>query len=442
MSQSHANRPGRDPRVVATRVVQGVLAGQSLSGLIPQQLVSITEARDRALAQELSYGTLRYYPRLQALLDHLMEKPLKAKDRDLSALLLIGCYQLLYMRVADHAAVNETAEVAKQLGKRWAVGLVNGVLRRLQRERDGLLADLESEEEARYSMPGWLLREIRQRWPDSWQNRVAALNARPPMTLRINRLRTSREAYLEQLAESGIEAAANQVADSGVDLDRPHEVEHLPGFDAGDVSVQDGAAQLAAGLLDLAPGQSVLDACAAPGGKCCQLLETQPQLHLTAMDIDAERLRRVAENLARLQLRAELVEGDAAQPEGEWAQRRYDRILLDVPCSATGVIRRHPDIKLLRRESDIAELASLQRRILKAIWPLLKPGGLMLYATCSVLPAENELQLNWFLVEQPDARERPIEASWGEARQVGRQIAPGEANLDGFYYALLEKIRT
>jgi 16S rRNA (cytosine967-C5)-methyltransferase len=423
-------------------MVQGVLAGQSLSGLIPQLQASIAEARDRALAQELSYGTLRYYPRLQALLDHLMEKPLKAKDRDLSALLLIGCYQLLYMRVADHAAVNETAEVAKQLGKRWAVGLVNGVLRRLQRELDSLLADLESDEEARYAMPGWLLWEIRQRWPESWQNRVAALNSRPPMTLRVNRIRTSREAYLEQLAESGIEATANQVADSGVDLDRPHEVEHLPGFDVGDVSVQDGAAQLAAGLLDLTPGQCVLDACAAPGGKSCQLLETQPRLHLTALDIDAERLRRVAENLARLQLQAELVEGDAAQPEGEWAQRRYDRILLDVPCSATGVIRRHPDIKLLRRESDIAELASLQRRILKAIWPLLKPGGLMLYATCSILPAENEQQLNWFLVEQPDARERPIEASWGEARQVGRQIAPGEANLDGFYYALLEKVRT
>jgi 16S rRNA (cytosine967-C5)-methyltransferase len=408
--------------------------------LIPQQFAAISDERDRALAQELSYGTLRCYPRLQALLDHLITKPLKAKDRDVTALLLIGCYQLLYLRVADHAAVNETAGAAKQLGKRWAVGLVNGVLRRLQREQEGLLAQLESEEEARYAMPAWLLREIRERWPESWQNRVAALNARPPMTLRVNLARSTREAYLKLLAEAGIDATANAVAESAIDLDRPVEVESLPGFASGGVSVQDGAAQLAAELLDPAPGQLVLDACAAPGGKSCHLLEREPRLHLTAMDIDNDRLQRVAENLARLGLQAELVEGDAAEPkEQEWARRRYDRILLDVPCSATGVIRRHPDIKLLRRESDIAVLASQQRRMLKAGWQLLKPGGVLLYATCSLLPAENERQLSWFLVEQPDAQELPIEASWGEARSIGRQIAPGEAGLDGFFYARLRK---
>ncbi len=439
MPQSRASRPSRAPRIAAARVVQGVLEGRSLSSLIPYHFSALEDARDRALAQELCYGTLRSYPRLQALLERLLEKPLKAKDRDVMSLLLIGSYQLLYLRVADHAAVNETAGAAKQLGKRWAVGLVNGVLRRLQREQEPLLAGLESVEEARYAMPAWLLMEIRQRWPESWQNRVAALNARPPMTLRVNRLRSSREAYLSRLAEAGIKANPHAFADSGIDLEQPREVESLPGFDSGQVSVQDGAAQLAAGLLELAPGQSVLDACAAPGGKSCHLLETQPGLQLTAMDIDAERLQKVAENLTRLELQAELVEGDAANPGGDWAERQYDRILLDVPCSATGVIRRHPDIKLLRRESDIAELAALQRRILKAIWPLLKPGGLMLYVTCSILPAENEHQLDWFLVEQPEARERPIEANWGEARSVGRQIAPGEGGADGFYYALLEK---
>jgi 16S rRNA (cytosine967-C5)-methyltransferase len=420
-------------------VVQGVLEGHSLSSLIPQQLSAISESRDRALAQELSYGALRCYPRLQALLGHLLQKPLKAKDRDLTALLLIGSYQLIYMRVADHAAVNETAGAAKLLGKPWAVGLVNGVLRRLQREQETLLAALESVEDAYYMMPEWLLREIRQRWPDSWRERVTALNSRPPMTLRINRLRYTREAYLTRLAEAGIEAAANPIADSGIDLERPLEVESLPGFESGDVSVQDGAAQLAAGLLELAPGLLVLDACAAPGGKSCHLLECEPGMSLTAMDIDHGRLQQVAENLSRLDLRAELVEGDAARPKGEWAERRYDRILLDVPCSASGVIRRHPDIKLLRRESDIAELADQQRRILKAIWPLLKPGGLMLYVTCSILPAENEQQLDGFLVEQPDARERPIDVAWGEACSVGRQIAPGESGADGFYYARLEK---
>lgn len=441
MPQAPTNRLSRIPRVAAARVVEGVLCGHSLAGLIPQQFAAMDDGRDRALAQELSYGTLRCYPRLRALLDHLLARPLKGKDKDVEALLLIGCYQLLYLRVADHAAVNETAGAAKQLGKHWAVGLVNGVLRRLQRQQESLLAGLEADEEARYAMPEWLLREIRQRWPEEWQNRVAALNARPPMTLRINSSQTTREAYLKRLADAGIEASANPVVHSGVDLARPLEVESLPGFDQGEVSVQDGAAQLAAGLLDPAPGQRVLDACAAPGGKCCHLLEREPQLSLTALDRDAERLQRVAENLARLRLRAELLEGDAAQPEGVWAQRRYDRILLDVPCSGTGVIRRHPDIKLLRREGDIAELATLQRRILQAVWPLLEPGGLLLYATCSILPKENERQLSWFLVDRADARERQIDAAWGETREIGRQIAPGEAGMDGFYYGLLEKVR-
>jgi 16S rRNA (cytosine967-C5)-methyltransferase len=439
MPQSRSNRPSPVPRVAAAQVVQGVLEGRSLSTLIPQQLSAITDERDRALAQELSYGTLRCYPRLQALLNQLLQKPLKSRDRDITALLLTGCYQLLYMRVADHAAVNETAGAAKLLGKRWAVGLVNGVLRRLQRERQTLLAGVELVEEAHYAMPGWLLREIRQRWPDSWRKRVAALNSRPPMTLRINRLRTTRTAYLERLAEAGIEAVANGIVDTGIDLERPLEVESLPGFEAGECSVQDGAAQLAAALLELAPGQSVLDACAAPGGKSCHLLETEPDVNLTAMDIDDERLQRVAENLSRLDLKAELLVGDATQPAGEWAERRYDRILLDVPCSASGVIRRHPDIKLLRQERDIAELAILQQRILKTIWPLLRPGGLMLYVTCSILPTENERQLDRFLVDQPDAVERPIDAVWGEARVIGRQIAPGESGADGFYYARLEK---
>jgi 16S rRNA (cytosine967-C5)-methyltransferase len=439
MPQSRKSRPSPVPRIAAARVVQGVLEGHSLAALIPQQLSAINDVRDRALAQELSYGTLRNYPRLQALLDRLLQKPMKAKDRDVASLLLIGCYQLLYLRMADYAAVNETANGAKQLGKQWAVGLVNGVLRRLQREREPLLAALESVDEARYAMPEWLLREIRRRWPDDWRSRVAALNARPPMTLRVNRRRSTREAYLKRLAEAAIEASANGVAHSGIDLQQPLEVELLPGFDSGDVSVQDAAAQLAADLLEPAPGQSVLDVCAAPGGKACHLLETEPGVSLTAIDIDGERLQRVAENMARLDLQAELAEGDAAAPAGAWAKRSYDRILLDVPCSATGVIRRHPDIKLLRRKSDIAELAILQRRILKAIWPLLKPGGLMLYVTCSILPAENEHQLDWFLVEQPQARERPIDADWGEARSVGRQIAPGEGGMDGFYYALLEK---
>ncbi|MCU7809753.1 MAG: 16S rRNA (cytosine(967)-C(5))-methyltransferase RsmB, partial [Candidatus Thiodiazotropha sp. (ex Notomyrtea botanica)] len=288
-------------------------------------------------------------------------------------------------------------------------------------------------------MPGWLLGKLQARWPDNWEQRASALNERPPMTLRVNALQSTREAYLKLLDAEGIQAKANNTVPMGVDLERPVDVEFLPGFAAGMVSVQDGAAQLAAGLLDLSPSQHVLDACAAPGGKTGHLLETEPEIQLTAMDVDEARLLRVTENLTRLKLQADLQQGDAAEPQGPWSEQHYDRILLDVPCSATGVIRRHPDIKYLRRESDIGALADLQQRILEAIWPLLKPGGLMLYATCSILEKENEAQLRPFLSQHTDAQEKPIEAEWGEARAVGRQIPPGEDGLDGFYYALVEK---
>ncbi|MCU7843543.1 MAG: 16S rRNA (cytosine(967)-C(5))-methyltransferase RsmB [Candidatus Thiodiazotropha sp. (ex Monitilora ramsayi)] len=438
MRAGHATSTG-NPRVAAARVVEGVLSGRSLSELIPQHLADFDAGRDRSLAQELSYGTLRYHPRLHRLIGRLLKKPLKAKDRDVEALLLIGAYQLLYLRVADHAAVHETAGAANQLGKRWAVGLVNGVLRGVQRQQERLLAELAWDAVARYSMPAWLLKALQARWPENWESCVAAMNERPPMTLRVNQRQMDRATYLERLADEGIQAKPNPVTKMGVDLERPVEAELLPGFASGWVSVQDGAAQLAAGLLDLSVGQQVLDACAAPGGKSCHLLESEPGIVLTAMDIDESRLARVSENLSRLNLQADLLQGDAAEPDGDWAERDYDRILLDVPCSATGVIRRHPDIKILRRESDIDALTNLQTRILEAVWPRLKPGGLMLYVTCSVLERENEGQLVPFLSRHDDAQERPIEADWGEARVVGRQIRPGETGIDGFFYALLEK---
>lgn len=429
-----------NPRVTAARVVEAVLSGRSLSEVIPQHLSNLDQERDRSLAQELSYGTLRFYPRLEKLIGGLLKKPLKKKDRDILALLLIGAYQLLYMRVADHAAVNETAGAANRLGKRWAVGLVNGVLRRLQREQQSLLATLDADEVSRYAMPAWLLKSIQGRWPDGWIPAIEAMNQRPPMSLRVNRLQMSREAYLEKLSEANIEAAVNPVSRMGIDLKRPVDAESLPGFSDGWVSIQDGAAQLAAELIQLSPGQQVLDACAAPGGKSCHLLESVPEIALTAMDIDSSRLVRVEENLSRLNLAADLLQGDAAEPQGAaWAERKYDRILLDVPCSATGVIRRHPDIKVLRRESDIERLRLLQAKILESVWSCLKPGGLMLYVTCSILGEENEGQLISFLARHNDAKEQPIEAAWGEAMEVGRQIRPGDDGLDGFYYALLEK---
>jgi len=385
---------------------------------------------------------MRWYPRLDALLLQLLERPLKAKDGDLRALMLMGCYQLRYMRVADHAAVTETVEAARALGKPWAAGLVNGLLRRFQREQDELLERLANNPVAHNACPAWLLDRIKTAWPEQWQNIIEASNQRPPMSLRVNLRHQSRDSYAEQLSSQGISSSPIPDVPTALLLDRPQDVHALPGFLDGAVSVQDAGAQIAAELLDLQPGQRVLDACAAPGGKSCHILEREPELaSLVSLDVDATRLERVKENLQRLKLSAELHQGDASAPAGRWAQRQYDRILLDVPCSATGVIRRHPDIKCLRREEDIPALVVLQSQILDAIWPLLAPGGKLLYCTCSLLPDENDLQVTQFLQRQPGAQESPIKASWGHARSCGRQILPGEQSMDGFYYALLEKHR-
>jgi 16S rRNA (cytosine967-C5)-methyltransferase len=323
--------------------------------------------------------------------------------------------------------------------KQWAVGLINALLRRFQRERESLLVVADADPVSRYAMPGWLLKRLQADWPEHWEAIVQATNAHPPMSLRVNLARNSREEYLALLAAADIGASPIPGVPSGLVLDRPMDTQDLPGFGAGRVSVQDGGAQLAAMLLDLQPGQQVLDACAAPGGKSGHILESAP-VQLTAMDLEPRRLERVHQNLQRLGLSAEIAQGDAVQPQGAWADRQYDRILLDVPCSATGVIRRHPDIKLLRRDRDIAALVETQGRILRAVWPLLKTGGRLLYATCSLLADENETQVVRFLEQTPDARERVIEAGWGHARARGRQTLPGEATLDGFYYACLEKI--
>ena len=428
-----------DSRLVAAKVLQQVLDGRSLSDAAPRYIGQIDNPRDRGLAQEMCYGVMRWFLRLEGLLRLLLKRPLKAKDRDITALLLIGLYQLLYLRVAEHAAVHETAGAAHKLRKRWAVGLINGVLREFQRSRSELLAQVDADVGSALAMPMWLLESIQQRWPSQWQERVAALNERPPMSLRVNRQMGGRDEYLRELQAAGIMAEVISVTGSGVTLEQAQDVVSLPGFSQGRVSVQDGGAQLAAELLQLAPGQWVLDACAAPGGKTCHLLELVENLRVAAVDVDPSRLQRVRENLARLNLEAEVEVGDAARPKGVWAEREYDRILLDVPCSATGVIRRHPDIKYLRRPGDIAQLVSLQAQILHAIWPLLKPGGLLLYVTCSILQEENEMQVAAFLQQQPDASERRIEASWGERRTLGRQIPPGMLDMDGFYYACLEK---
>ena len=411
--------------------------GESLSRALPPLLSQVRDPRDRALAQELSYGGLRWYPRLEALLGQLFDRPLKARDQDVAHAVRLAAYELLYLDTPDYAVVNEYVELVKRRGKRWAGGLVNAVLRRLMREQDALEAVVDASPTARLAHPQWLIERFQTAYPERWEALCEAGNTRPPMTLRVNGARSS---CLDKLNEAGIEAEPHPLVDSALTLSTPLDVGRLPGFREGTVSVQDAAAQLAASLLAPEPGHRVLDACAAPGGKTAHLAERgNGAFTLHALDVDAERLVRVRENLDRIGQDAEVIEGDAATPASWWDGQAYDRILLDAPCSATGVIRRHPDIKLHRRPRDIDDLVRRQAAILEALWPLLAQGGMLLYATCSVLPEENTQQLERFLASQPDARVLPIEAEWGEAAPVGRQILTGASGMDGFYYACLIK---
>jgi 16S rRNA (cytosine967-C5)-methyltransferase len=427
-----------DCRAAAARVISAVCSdGQSLGRALVRCERDVLP-RDRALLRELCYGTLRQHPRLDALIQPLLQKPFKAKDDDLRQLLLVGAYQLFHSRIPDHAALAATVEATRTLGKGWAAGLVNGVLRNLQRRYPQLVEKLPPA--ARDAHPDWLWQQLRTAWPAQADTVIAAGNDYPPMCLRVNRRQATRDSYLDELRDAGIEASPCTLSVDGLRLAQALDVEQLPGFGAGRASVQDEAAQLAAQLLDPQPGERILDACAAPGGKTGHLLELQPQLaQLIALDSDAERLDRVADNLKRLQLDAELLLGDAATP-GDWFDGQpFDRILLDAPCSGTGVIRRHPDIKVLRSEADIEALATLQGELLRALWPLLKPGGTLLYVTCSILPAENRDVVDAFLAERADAREQPIAATWGIAQRVGRQLLPAPGGCDGFYYARIVK---
>lgn len=431
-------RPPKSARAAAALAVADVMAGRSLSDALPARSRAVPE-RDRALSAELAYGVCRWQPRLQPLAAGLLNKPPKAKDQDVLALLMVGLHQLLNMRIPAHAAVGETAGAARALGKDWAVRLVNGALRTFQREKDARLAAVDRDPAARLALPGWLHDRIAAAWPEQLEAIAAAYLEHPPMTLRVNRRQGDARAYAARLMAAGITARPVPGVPEALVLDRPVDVTALPGFSDGAVSVQDAGAQLAAGLLDGRPGQRVLDACAAPGGKTAHLLEQVDDLDLTAVDIDPARLERVADTLRRLGLHATLSAVDAADPPGDWATRPFDRILLDAPCSATGVIRRHPDIRLLRRPEDIASLAARQAAILDALWPCLRHGGKLLYVTCSILPAENADQIEAFMQRHSDANALPLPGTIGHAAGAGRQTLPGESGMDGFYYALLER---
>jgi 16S rRNA (cytosine967-C5)-methyltransferase len=429
-------------RAAAAKALAAVLEqGKSLDAALPAALETVSVPSDRALVQEICYGVLRWLPRLEAIAAELLRKPFKRKDRDVYGLVLLGLYQLIYMRVPAYAAVAETVDAARATGKTWASGLVNAVLRGYLREAERLLAKVDRHDEARLAHPGWLLDRFRQDWPNDWRMVAEANNARAPMTLRVNLQRQDREAYCERLRQANIAFHQPPFVSTAVVLEAPSDVAQLPGFLQGAVSVQDAAAQLAAELLDARPGMRILDACAAPGGKTAHILERVPDLaQLVALDIDRQRLKRVQDNLERLRLNAQLCSGDAADPSAWWDGQPFERILLDAPCSATGVIRRHPDIKVLRKAGDVEALAEHQAEILRALWPLLAPGGILLYATCSILDRENAQQIGSFLQLHRDAREYVIEADWGRSCQHGRQILPGEYEMDGFYYACITRL--
>jgi 16S rRNA (cytosine967-C5)-methyltransferase len=433
-------RSANNPRLATLSLLEAVLdKGFNLPETDTGDRLS--SSRDRAFSRHLAYGVLRWLNALEFLAGQLLEKPLKRRDRDIQRLILLGLYQLWKDDRAPHAAINETAEAARQLGKNWAVGLVNAVLRRFQREQEARLAELDASD-CRFAHPGWLLERLREDWPGDWQRIAEANNRQAPLWLRLNQ-HHDRAATLERLAKEGFRTSPHLQVGSAVKIEPAAPVEHLPGFGDGCFSVQDPAAQLAAGLLQAKPGQRVLDACAAPGGKTGHLLEAVPELRMTVVDKSQRRLQRIRENLQRLgfsehaglQLRA----ADATRPDTFWDGEHYDRILLDAPCSATGVIRRHPEIKWLRSEEQVGEAAALQTALLNALWPLLKPGGMLLYATSSILEVENSSPISQFCADRPEALLQPPAQEWGSRREAGTQILPGELEMDGFYYAGIQK---
>jgi len=418
-----------NPRTTAAKILQRVIyQGESLSAALQDS--------DEAMVRDLCYGSLRWHEPLSALLNELLSKQLKKKDKDVECLIRVGLYQIIYQNTPDHAAVGETVNALKGLKKPWAKKLVNAVLRNYLRGQEKLQGIIQRQAPAKYAFPQWLIDKIKHAWAKQWQNILLQSNQRAPMTLRVNLNHQSREEYLQKLKQEGINAQIVNGVNTAIMLDKPCNVHDLPDFKKGGASVQDAAAQLASILLDCKDDMMVLDACAAPGGKTGHILESAKNLDLIAIDNSENRLKRVSQNLQRLKLNARIVTADALDTHLYAKNISFDRILLDAPCSATGVIRRHPDIKVLRRKTDITELQKLQAKMLDALWGKLKRGGILLYATCSILPEENEKQIQMFIKHHDDVGVQMIEGAQG----LGRQIFPGENNMDGFYFAKLKKL--
>lgn len=428
-------------RVRAATLIASLLQQRgSLKSLLPEALDGC-EPRDRPLLRQLCYGTLRDLYRLDAIANQLLKRPFREQDQDLRALLLVGLYQLRSLRIPPHAAVSETVDGAEEFNKEWAGKLINAVLRRFQREQEKLEAALADDEAFRWNHPQWLTEKLRHNWPDHWQSILQSNDNQAPMTLRVNKRLLTRESALSQLAEAGIEAIPGQFSPDAITLAAAQDTAEIPGFAEGRFSVQDEAAQLANLLLDTRKGDRVLDACAAPGGKLCHLLEANPSLgEVVAVEMEPARIERTRDNLERLKLSHECVLhlGDASASDW-WDGKAFDRILVDAPCSGTGVIRRNPDIKVLRRNEEILSLANLQLSILSNLWRMLKPGGRLVYATCSVFPQENERIMQRFVKLHADAQAEPVPLECGIERPFGRQLFPVDGGHDGFFYAILTK---
>jgi len=432
---------GAEARLVAARALAGVLderrnLGDALAGLDQQ----LPDGRDRALVRRLCNRVLKNYPALEWRLNQLLHKPLQRKTREIHFLLLMALDQLIECREPARAIVHASVAAARKSRHHQLSGLVNAVLRNQQRRARELEAKLPEDPALRLGYPQWLLDAIRQDWPSQWQAIARAGNEKPPLWLRVNRQRTTAEALCQKLAQSGIGACTSPHFPDAIRLDHPARVSELPGYVDGEFSIQDAGAQAAAGLLELAKGQKVLDACAAPGGKAAHILE-YADVALTTLELDSARAERIGENFARLGLKGRIVVGDATNPEAWAGNERFERILVDVPCSATGVLRRHPDIRWQREAGDIVANAALQGRILDALWPLLAPGGLLVYASCSILHAENRDQAREFTARHADAH--PLETSLDEgvATNPGCQILPGSLDRDGFFYMRMRRLR-
>jgi 16S rRNA (cytosine967-C5)-methyltransferase len=416
--------------------------GKSLDALLENRSDA---PQERGLLRSLSYGSVRWYWRLLAVLTKLSSQSPKDLQPEVRALALVGLYQLLHTDIAAHAAVAETVEAARSLNLNRATGLLNAILRRCQREAEAITQSVDDDIAARTAHPQWLVDQLKRDWPAHYESILTANNQHPPFWLRVNTQRISRDEYRERLAAQGLTAQISEYAPEALLLPQAVEVLSLPGFSEGWVSIQDAAAQLAAHFIDAQPGERVLDACAAPGGKTCHILERQPALkEMVAIDVSSSRLRRVYGNLTRLGQEATLITADASEPQSWWNGKLFDRILLDAPCSATGVVRRHPDIKLLRRASDIVKLAERQQDMLEAVWPMLAPGGRLVYASCSALKAENSNNIAAFLDRHRQTRD--ITGSTAErlgltleAGNAGVAIHAGQGGMDGFYYASLRK---